>query len=305
MLVSRIFDAYVFVDWSARSRPSSACECTNALWVGERTPAGVRTQTYFRTRDACVAALLERLTKYVCQGQRVLVSFDFPFGYPAGFAAALGLKGWRDTWGLLEELIHDGPRNENNRFRAAAELNARCLPTAPGPFWGCPPNGATSDLAPTRPAFPYPTRAGTALTSLRVVDGRARPLGIQEVWKLTYPASVGGQALLGIPRVAWLRGHPELRNCSAVWPFETGFNACPAPRSGPFVLFAEVWPGTVRQKVDPAASIRDQDQVRALVSWAVEEDTAGRLGNYLAAPSGLSAEEQGRCLMEEGWILGV
>src|SRR5690348_16545890 len=103
----RIFDSYLFVDWSARSQLGPARECADAVWVGERTADAVRTQYYFRTRDACIAALLERLSACVSQGQRVLVGFDFPFGFPVGFAAALELPGeaWQATWNLLQDLI--------------------------------------------------------------------------------------------------------------------------------------------------------------------------------------------------------
>jgi len=82
-------------------------------------------------------------------GGRVLIGFDFPYGYPSGFAAALGLKGsgppWRATWNELASLISDGDDSRNNRFKVASHLNLRCGP-GPGPFWGAPPGSTTDHL---------------------------------------------------------------------------------------------------------------------------------------------------------------
>ena len=59
------------------------------------------------------------------RGRRLLIGFDFPFGYPAGTAARLGLRGlaWRNLWQTLEDRIADGKDNRNNRFDVAESLN--------------------------------------------------------------------------------------------------------------------------------------------------------------------------------------
>jgi len=60
--------------------------------------------------------------------RRVIVGVDFPLGYPAGTAAALGLAGcepWLARWRHLAASIHDGERKENDRLTVAASLNAR------------------------------------------------------------------------------------------------------------------------------------------------------------------------------------
>src|SRR5688500_8443724 len=96
-----LFDAYLFVDWSARDAPSPARESPDAVWVGECSAGGHEpVESYWRTRAACLAYLGERLIGHVAHGHRVLIGFDFPFGYPAGYVEALGLAGTAAPWRL-------------------------------------------------------------------------------------------------------------------------------------------------------------------------------------------------------------
>lgn len=306
----RLFDAYLCVDWSARSAPSPPRPAADALWLAEAPPPRARGREYFRTRDLCCAYLRERLVDHRRHGRRVLVGVDFPLGYPAGSAAALGLASgappWRRLWDELARRIHDDAANGNNRFAVAAELNARCGGRGPGPFWGCPPGAVSPTLRRTRPRFRRRqdatrlARAGLRLARLRRVD---RELRVQEVWKLFGIGSVGGQALLGIPRVRSLRDDPALGDTSRVWPFETGFTTRPVAPRGPSALFVEVWPGLVEARRDRRL-IRDRAQVRAVVEWAAELDGRGELARWFAPPEGLRAGELARCVREEGWILG-
>lgn len=307
------FDAFLFVDWSARGVAGPRRESKDSLWVASNLPLFPNSQAtvgYFRTRAACITAVRDALARWVAEGYRVLVGFDFPYGYPRGFADLLHLPGegtpWRRTWDYLRAEVRDGDDNRNNRWEVAAALNARCGESA-GPLWGCP-NGEERPglLSMRRPAFPYATTGGS-LPSLRVADRYAWKVspGIQEIWKLCYAASVGSQALLGIPHLAALRDDPALRNVSAIWPFETGFT-CPA---APQVVHAEIWPGLLRaasnREVLQPDSIMDRAQVRAMVAWVVREQEAGRLAGWFAAPNDLSPEEQAAAMAEEGWILGA
>jgi molybdopterin molybdotransferase len=125
----RLFDAYLAVDWSARSLPSSATPTRDALWVGEATleaqgPDLRVTTSYWRTRHACIAHVRARLLAHLAAGRRVLVGFDFPYGYPAGYAGALDLGGpappWRRIWHALAGLIVDEATYANKRFAEAA-----------------------------------------------------------------------------------------------------------------------------------------------------------------------------------------
>jgi hypothetical protein len=307
-----LFDAYVFVDWSGRNAPSPARPQPDTIWVAEYARGDAAPcETYCPTRQTATDYVFGVLCRHVLAGRRILVGFDFPYGYPAGLAAALGLDSqqpaWLATWTELTERIRDAPDNRSNRFQVAADLNARLGDATPGPFWGCPAAARAATLRPTSPGFDYPLDGGRTLARLRLADRRVP--GVQEVWKLMGAGSVGSQALLGIPRVHWLRQHPDLRAVSRVWPFETGFTPSPAPAAGPFILHAEVWPGIlpadeVAAEIAISGAIRDQAQVRLLCRWAADLDAVGQLGRHFDRPDDLQAAALGPILDEEGWILG-
>ncbi len=309
-----LFDVYFCIDWSGRGTPSPRRPAADALWVGERSAGGEHSETYYRTRDRCTEALRQRLREHAFAGKRVLVGFDFPLGYPAGLANALGhaeaAAQWLCVWRKLARRIQDDSANGNNRFEVAGELNRRVCGDSdavgekpPGPFWGCPRGRSVEGLAPRSPGFPYPLNEMDLLERWRLTDRRVR--GVQEAWKLLGTGSVGSQALLGIPRLLQLREDPYLRPFSRVWPFETGFAPRPTPDNGPCILYTEIWPGLVKERLDPTAPIRDQAQVRAVTAWAAEEDAGGDLGKWFDRPTGLAEPEIGAVEKEEGWILGV
>jgi len=315
-MVSPLFHSYLCIDWSARRGPSPRRPSADAVWVGrwDRQPQGhpQEQQHYFRTRAACATALQRWLEAGVQAGRRVLVGFDFSYGYSAGFAAALGLvppsqgQPWHQVWAELARLIQDGPANANNRFAVAAQLNQRCGP-GPGPFWGVPPAQATPILRPTSPGFPYPVAGEVPpLPRLRLTEQRLR--GVQESWKLLGVGSVGSQALVGIPYLYRLRHHPALAAHSQVWPFETGFDLPSSP--GPVIVHGEIWPGVVREAVAVAqaqapTAVRDRLQVSELCRWLAATDRAGALAAHFGPPPSLSNTETDCCLREEGWILGA
>src|SRR5690606_33139932 len=90
------------------------------------------------TRRQAEEGLRRHLVRAVEEGRSVLAGFDFPYGYPAGFARALGLRGrpWRAAWELLAAAIEDDQaKGWNNRFEVAARFNQRM---GGGPFWGHP-----------------------------------------------------------------------------------------------------------------------------------------------------------------------
>ena len=152
--MSRLFSAYVIVDWSAAAKPTTGAD---SIWIGvlkrdvrfrltfeSYNPA---TRTEAETR---LAAVLDDLKK---RGERALVGFDFPLGFPRGLAQALALPGetpWRAVWDQLAKMVKDKPDNTNNRFGVGSEINRR-LTGGPFPFWGCPPKDALTTLQPKRP----------------------------------------------------------------------------------------------------------------------------------------------------------
>lgn len=308
--MSQLFDAYITVDWSSRNSPSPVRPTRDAIWVGERIPLDLDgspsvNECYFRTRTECQSHIHNRLSHHVNHGRRVFLGFDFAYGYPAGFSSALeldpALPPWRAVWNELTHLITDENDNRNNRFEVASGLNDRCRGRTPGPLWGRPANLDLPDLSTSSPGFPYEAQNSTRLERLRQVEMRQR--NAQETWKLFYAGSVGGQTLTGIPAVCRLRDDPRLSACSRVWPFETGFTISPTPQEGPFVLHAEIFPSNLSSPLDEGI-IQDRAQVRAVARWLAEADEARELGNYFAAPMGLSAGGLRASLQEEGWIVG-
>src|SRR5205085_10524394 len=129
------------------------------------------------------------------RSERALVGFDFPLGFPRGFAAALKLPGeqpWRAAWDQVDKMVKDKADNTNNRFGVASEINRR-LTGGPFPFWGCPPKHAPTTLQPkrTRPHGPDDP------PEFRHPDLAAK--GVASISKLHYNGSVGRQAILGMP----------------------------------------------------------------------------------------------------------
>jgi len=309
-----LFDAYLFIDWSAANNRHPQRPSADAVWTGECVPGlqhRVET-TYHRTRQGALAHILSFTLRQVSDGRRVLLGFDFPYGYPQGFAQALGLANgptvWSQLWADLAGRIQDTAINISNRFAVASDLNARVAAAGYGPFWGCPAARATANLGTHSPDFPFQGGNGTVLSRLRIPEFRLP--GTQETWKLYGNGSVGSQALVGIPYVHHLRHHAQLRHCSKVWPFETQFTNAPSPAAGPFILHAEIWPGVVRQQTQALVAanqqlIPDQAQVHAMCDWASGHDLQGTLGQYFATPQGLTPGQVQVCTEQEGWVLGA
>lgn len=308
-----LFDAYIFVDWSASNSRHPRRPTADAVWTGELLRNLNSPQvTYHRTRNDGAEHVQEALLKHAQEGHRVLVGFDFPYGYPTGFASALGrpsgAQSWSAIWAILADRISDTADNVNNRFAVAGDLNAIAGNGRSGPFWGCPHTIVVANLSSTSPGFPFEATGGRSLQRLRITETHLH--GTLETWGLFGAGRVGSQALMGIPYVYKLRRHPELAHISHVWPFETEFTLNPIAAEGPFILHAEIWPGVVSERVQAILAenpdmIRDQAQVRAMCEWAAELDEQGDLGWLFAEPNGLNQQQVRVCVEEEGWILGA
>lgn len=274
------FDRVVMIDWSARSAPSPRKPSADAIWLAQTDRAGTRT-SYHRTR-AEAEHVLDALLRDAHRAQeRVLAGFDFPLGYPAGFAGKVaGTAGAPAFWEWLEERISDAPDNSNNRFEIARHLNT--LFEFPGPFWGRPAHLQLPGLSDRKDAD-----YGKGLAERRRVETLMRRT--QPVWKLYTTGSVGSQALLGLPMIARLRR----RFGAAVWPFD-------APSAE--IVFAEIYPSILDQAVSATLtpeSIKDEVQVRLLSQSFWEMQVTGELQHAFAAVP----DWPGRG--DEGWILGV
>lgn len=290
-----MFDRYVAVDWSAANTPRRG---RDSIWSCAAHAIDFERQAINHpTRAAAEAWLLAHLLGAARAGERVLVGCDFPYGYPAGFARALGVDGWAGVWSYLTEHVCDDARNVSNRFAVAAQINRRLGPRAA--FWGRPAHLHHAGL-PVRKTVAY--RSGAAPDALPEWRGvelalRARRSYPQPAWKLAGAGAAGSQSLVGIPVLNRLRRHAELRHISRVWPFEL---LTPSLQPGaPAVIHAEIWPSLADFAREPGAC-RDEQQVRAVVGLWHALDAQERLGCLFdIAPAGRDVRT------EEGWVLGV
>ena len=288
------FDHYVIVDWSAANQPKQG---RDSIWICHRGPDGEQCDNP-PTRHLAALRLAEILTAATAAGERVLLGFDFPFGYPAGFAARLGLDGapWRALWDEIAATLHDGSDNRNDRFLLGAELNRR-VSGGRFPFWGCPARFDHDHLGPKH----HDRHGGEGLAEKRLIDEWM--VGAQPCWKLAYTGSVGSQALTGIPVVRRLRDDPRWAATARVWPFETGLSLPDAAR----IVFAEVWPSWWRRQIRAEhGPPNDKAQVRSVAEIFAAADAAGELAAWFAGGGAALTAEQRRIVeTEEAWTLGV
>ncbi|MGE0141089.1 MAG: cobalamin biosynthesis protein CbiG [Ilumatobacteraceae bacterium] len=293
-----LFDRYVAVDWSASGRPTRG---PNSIWTC--VMAGRDGSTDLENHPTREAATRHLAGVLAAAADRVLVAFDFAFGFPNGFARAAHLAGeppWVAAWRHLDGALVDRPDNANNRFEVAERLNAR-IGEGPGPFWGTARGARVSaHLSPRRaPGFPH-----GGLVEHRLAERAFQRAGRWpcSVWQLTGAGSVGSQTLTGIPAVHRLRRRPDLVGRSLVWPFETGLVDDPTQGRPDVIVHAEVWPSAVPldENLHP---VRDAAQVIGLCRHLRELDSRGELG-ALFAPD-LDAASALAVLDEEGWILGA
>jgi len=295
----RLFSAYVIVDWSAASKPTTGAD---SIWIGV-LKRDVRFRMAFESfnpptraeAETRLTAILDDLKK---RSERALVGFDFPLGFPRGFAEALKLKGepWRAAWDELGKRVVDKPTNVNNRFNVAAQLN-RLLTDGPFPFWGAPAKDVQTTLSATksRPHGP------DDLPEFRHAELLAK--GAASIWKTYYNGSVGGQAIMGIPVVRRLKA--ARGEAARVWPFETGFRPLTeADLAGVDVILAEVYPSLLKPQ-GATGEIKDMVQVRTLAEHFARLDEANKLGALFGPPKGAAADVVLDAEREEGWILGA
>ena len=299
-----LFDTYLIIDWSSRV---SRKKGKDSIWLGwtRRVDESARTLNLPLRAQAC-RKVLELLRQWTSEGDRILVGFDFAYGYPRGFAEALGLTGleppWRRIWKELGARIQDAENNANNRLQVAADLNAGMGVNV---FWGCLSRQACETLSSAPASFPVEVRPGLRLARFRHTEEVLRDRGkksIQEVWKIFGQGSVGGQSLTGIPVLEKIRFASDLDSISRIWPFETGFTSEPTPSAGPFILHAEIWPG-ILDRLD-TAGVRDQVQVRKLAALLRQWDESGRLVELFDRPLNLTDEQVSAAVDEESWTLG-
>ncbi len=271
------FDTIAIVDWSAGKR-APARPSKDAIWIGVVREGAEQEPVYCRSRIEAEGWLSGFLDAEAQAGRRVLIGFDFPFGYPSGFVRHVtGTDDPLAFWDWLEARITDSEAGENNRFDVASEINR--LFDGPGPFWGKPSEEGWPDV-------PY-RKVGVSYDSF--AERRACDLAAKassSCFQLFFNPTVGSQALMGLPMLARLRRRAGV----AVWPFQDWAEAQ--------TVLVEIWPGLIDPAVKAVQSdgIRDAVQVR-LLARALAGLSSERLTALLA--------DVGPEAKEEAWILGA
>ncbi len=271
------FDTILVADWSA-ARRAPARPSKDAIWLGLNRGGVSQEPVYCRTRAEAEAHITALIEAEQAAGRRLLAAFDFPFGYPAGFARHVtGSDDPFALWDWFEDRIEDAADGSNNRYDVAETLNA--LFEGPGPFWGKPHRDRW-------PGIPY-RKAGIRFDTVaerRLCDTVAG--ASSSCFQLAFPPTVGGQVMMGLPMLNRLRR----REGVAVWPFE--------PWDEAPVVLAEIWPGVIEAAVKAADAdeIRDRAQVRLLA------DALARLPEGMLADHMVQVPPQAR---HEAWILGA
>lgn len=284
------FDSFIMVDWSASAKPSPAKPRKDAIFVGQDD----RLPVYCRTRAQAMALVQERLRT---TPGRILLGFDFAFGFPAGFAEAVtGRAEARAMWAELATRVRDGKNNENNRFQVADALN-KAAP-GEGPFWGRPAGLNLTHLDMKK-------RKAPAYPEFRAIEGQSK--GAKSVWQLAGAGAVGSQTLIGLAHLHRLC--ETFADEIEVWPQDSGWQ-----RPDARIALVEIYPALLdRAPLDRLADgwdnshdiyqIPDAVQVRALCHAFSQAQAQGALDAFFDAPVGLPDPQ--RIATEEGWIFGV
>lgn len=274
------FDTFVVVDWSGGNDRGPTPK-KDAIWAAVHRGGQTREPAYFRNRAVVEAWLAALIAEEIAANRRLLAGFDFPFGYPAGFAAAVtGSADPLTLWDWYAAHLEESP-SRNNRFALAGQINARFPGT--GPFWF---NGAREDI----PDLPRKGRAvsGHGLPMRRRCEVLAA--GAFTCWQLGGAGAVGSQAITGMAALSRLRA--AFSGAVAVWPFEQ----LDRP-----VALVEVWPSLYAAEVRAArrpGEIADAAQVRHLAGRMARMQAEGALRRMLDAVPAYARSE-------EGWIFGV
>ena len=262
------FDTVMMVDWSG-GNDRGASPKPDAIWAAIAREGRAEEARYLRNRQVAEEWIGAQLDAERAGGRRVLLGFDFPFGYPAGFAQALtGNVSPFAVWDWFETRVEDSTK-ANNRFDLAGRINT--MFKARGPFWG---NGLARDidgLPRTKKNYDNP------FADRRQAEQQAK--GAFTCWQMSGAGAVGSQVFMGLPVLARLRRRFE----ASVWPFE--------PLTSDIAII-EIWP-SLTLGAAPEGKIKD--------AWQVEE--------VARTVSSLAPEQLADMLdinaPEEGWIFGL
>ena len=93
------FDTVLVADWSAGRRAPKR-PSADAIWLGVARDGIAEEPIYCRSRKDAEVAIADLIAREKAAGRRLLATFDFPFGYPQGFAEKV--TGQADVFALWD-----------------------------------------------------------------------------------------------------------------------------------------------------------------------------------------------------------
>ena len=158
-----LFDRYIAVDWSAANAPKRG---KDSIWIGEFGPEGRVPSQNPPTRHAAMEQIAARLLGARRRGERVMLGFDFVFGYPRGASAAIATatldlahppagtgQGSRPSDGAARE---EYPPPCPSPARGEETRTPASVKASPSPLRGGDRGGGTSPAPACRPGDPPP-----------------------------------------------------------------------------------------------------------------------------------------------------
>lgn len=276
-----VFDTVLVADWSAGKR-AGAKPKKDAIWLGLNRDGVSQEPLYCRSRQEAEHEIVQLIETEKQAGRRLLCAFDFPFGYPQGFAQRVtGTDDPFALWDWFEAHIEDSEDGTNNRFDVAEALNG--MFEGLGPFWGKSHKDKWPDV-------PY-VKSGIVFDQVaekRACDTVSK--ASSSCFQLFFNPTVGSQQMLGLPMLNRLRRLEGV----LVWPFESVGDTA--------VVLAEIWPGIIEEAVKTSLAregpeaIRDRTQVRLLADALARLPEAELAAHMEAVPV---------IAREEAWILGA
>lgn len=278
------FDAYLFADYSGAREVGDAI--VPALAGGSGPPTVIEGRF---TRAGLVEYFVDLLTVAQQMGLRVLFGVDHQYGLPFDFALELGVPthSWRDALrSFTQALERPGDHGELTQAEAARRLNARLQK----PYFWSATNAAAFRLPGQDPRLGHSTTA-------RLTERRPDLRGPKLLNRVGDPGTVGGQTLLGLPRLLELLDRCDRRGIPvAAWPFD-GVRLTDAAYAGRHVL-VELYPSAVRAEDVPQTDIND---ALAGAAYLQRVDASGRLAALMDLSSRPEREQE--TIRLEGWIL--
>ena len=302
--MARLFNAYVFVRWSAASKPTAGADAI-LLGVLKRD---VRFRLAYETLTAATRAEGERLLGGRARGsqprhrERVLLAgrtsrSSFPEVSPPG-AAAQGRAAMAS--GVEPARAHGQGQGRQHQQPFRGRLGDQPPPhRRPLPLLGLPAARRPHDAGGEARPRAWPRRHPP---EFRLFEQAAK--ATSPTWKLYYAEPMGALAILGIPMLAPAEGGPRRGDAAvAVRDRLQGARARPISPASPWSP-----PRPIRAFPPPSRCPGETPRgarTRGLLEQLARLDEAGKLGARFGPPKDAAPDTLAVAESEEGWGLGL